>query len=133
MFKSFLVLFGLLDLINLIGAFKLGLKLLDTIFNPEGLTFFWIIYDVFEVVLIVSLLISGILSILKSKSGLIVFYIQFPFKLAFMILTFGFFLKMFEIPYESMIYKIMAFTVIALEVARLAISIKIHRRYYKPQ
>jgi hypothetical protein len=133
MFKNLLVVFGLLDLISLFMTFRLGLKLLDEIVNPAGLPIFWIIYHVFEVVLIASLLISGILSILKSKSSLIVFYIQFPFKFAFMILSFGFFLKMFGIPYDSMIYKFMAFTVMTLEIARLAITIRIHRKYYKPR
>ena len=132
MLKNFLILFGILDLISLLRTYKNGLKLIGIILNPETLSFYRII-DIFEVILIASLLITGILSILKRKSSLVGFYIQFPFKLAFMILSFGFLLKVFGIPYDSIIYKFLVFIVITLEIARLIITITINRRNYKPE
>ncbi|MBN1251000.1 MAG: hypothetical protein JXA16_02620, partial [Bacteroidales bacterium] len=63
--------------------------------------------------------------------ALIIYYFQFPFKLAFMILTFGFLLKLSIIPQESILFKIILFTVFLLEFFRLIYSILIHKKYYK--
>ena len=96
-----LVLFGILDFLTVIQIYEL----LKNIFNK----FYYLpIINTIEITIIISLLFSGTLSILQKKKALIIYYFQFPFKLAFMILTFGFLLKLSIIPQESILFKIIS-------------------------
>jgi hypothetical protein len=128
MIKNLLVLFGLLDLISFIRSCKIGLKLLISLINPIPL--FGFAFHLFEFALIASLLISGTLLMFKKRSGLIIYYGQFIFKLAFIVLTFGFLLKVFGLPYSSLGYKLIAGLVITLEFIRLVLTIIIHRKHF---
>ncbi len=127
MIKSLLVLFGFFDFISFIRTYKFGLKLLDGLCNLHGIPLFGFAFHVVEISLIASLLISGTLLMHKRESGLMVYYFQFVFKLACMILTFGFLLTIFDISFNSFGYKLLVFIVITLEFVRLILTIIIHR------
>jgi len=121
--KNVLILFGLLDLFSFTQLYKVGLSLFE---NMELLP----VLSILQIILIVSLVVSGILLILKKRSGLITYYFQIPLRIAFMILSFGFLLKIFDFPYESIMFKIMPGLTFLLEIGRLILSIKIHKKYY---
>ena len=131
MLKNLLVLFGLFDLISFFRTFNIGFKLLNGTLKVEGLPILAYLLPMFEAALIATLLISGILSILKRKSSIILYYVQFPFKIAFMVLTFGFFLKIFGLPYNSISYLVIVIVVHFIEIIRLALTIQIHRKFYR--
>lgn len=124
MWKNILIAFGLLDLYSLIRTYKLGIKLLD---NFEHVP----ILNSLEILLIVSLLVSGVLSIMRKKSALVIYYFQIPLRIIFMILTFGFLIKLFGFQYDSVGYKIMVIIASLLELVRLTYSIMIHKKEFK--
>lgn len=123
--KNILILFGLLDLLTIIFSHK---TLLNLIKNPDLIL---ALINLLTLVLLLSILLSGILSILKKKSALIIYYFQFPFKLGFFILSFGFILKIFDITLGTSLYYIVSGIIIFLEFARLLINIIIHKKYFK--
>ena len=126
--KNGLVLFGILDIVSFIRMYKLGLNLLDF---SEYCFDLPSIMGVLELTLILSLPITGILLLLRKKAGLIVYYFQFPFKIGFLILSFGFLLKIFQLPFSSTAYYIILIIVILLEIIRLYLSIITHKEIGK--
>jgi hypothetical protein len=124
MIKYGLILFGIFDLLSFWRTYKIGLSMID---NLEHFP----LISILEMVLILSLIVSGTLSILRNKSALIIYYFQFPLRLAFMVLTFGFLLKIFGLSYDSIMYKLILGLTYLLEVGRLGYTIVIHKRYYK--
>ena len=81
--KNLSIVFGLLDLFSFVRTYKIGISMIDNIEHFP-------IMSILEILLIASLIASGILSILRSKISMIIYYAQIPLRLAFMILTFGF-------------------------------------------
>ncbi len=121
--KNALIAFGLFDLYTFFRTYRLGLEMWNTIeYTP--------ILNVLTILLITSLIASGILSILGKKSSLIIYYVQFPFRLLFMILTFGFLLKIFDLQFNTTAYKVVVGLVFLLELFRVVSSILIHRREF---
>jgi hypothetical protein len=81
--KRVLTLFGLLDIVTLIRSYRYII--------PPTLT--WTYYPLLAVgniAMYVSLVFSAFFLIRQKKAGLWVTYGQFPFRLAFVILSFGF-------------------------------------------
>jgi hypothetical protein len=124
MSRIVLLIFGLLDLFSFVRTYKIGISMLDSIEHFP-------IMSVLEILLIFSLIGSGVLSILRKKISLIIYYAQIPLRLAFMILTFGFLLKLFGLQYDSIGYKILVGLTFLLEIARLTFSIMIHKRKFR--
>lgn len=124
MMNNLLIVFGLLDLFSFVRTYKIGINMFDNIEHFP-------IMSILEILLITSLIASGILSILRRKISLIIYYIQVPLRLAFMILTFGFLLKLFGLQYDSVGYKILVGITFLLEIARLTYTIMIHKRKFK--
>lgn len=122
--KNILIAFGLLDLYAFIRTYKVGLKLLD---NFE----YFPIMNSLEILLIVSLVASGVLSIMRKKSALIIYYFQIPLRLTFVILSFGFLINLFGFQYNSIEYKVLIILTSLLEIARLTFTIMIHKREFK--
>jgi len=122
--KNLLIAFGLLDLFSFVRTYKIGISMLDNIEHFP-------IMSILEILLIISLIASGVFSILRKKVSLIIYYAQIPLRLAFMILTFGFLLKLFGLQYDSMGYKILVGITFLLEIARLIYTIMIHKRIFK--
>jgi hypothetical protein len=124
MSRIVLLIFGLLDLFSFVRTYKIGISMLDNIEHFP-------IMSILEILLIISLIGSGVLSILRKKISLIIYYTQIPLRLAFMILTFGFLFKLFGLQYDSIGYKILVGLTFLLEIARLTFSIMIHKRKFK--
>ena len=124
MTKKTLVLFGLLDLVSFAVTYRFIIKAIE---NIERFS----LLSIPEILLIVSLIASGILLILRKKISLIIYYFQFPLRVIFMILTFGFLFDLFGFQYDSVGYKILVVTTFLLEVVRLIITIMIHKKEYK--
>ncbi len=122
--KTLLIVFGLLDLFSFVRTYKNGLSLID---NFKHFT----IMSILEIVLIASLIVSGVFSIFRNKISLIIYYVQFPLRFAFMILTFGFMLKLFGLQYDSLGYKILVGIIFLLEILRIVFTIKIHKSEFK--
>ena len=90
-----------------------------------------LILSILEILLIVSLIATGILSIMRKKISLIIYYIQFPLKLGFVILTFAFLFRLFGFQYNSNEYRMLLWFIAFLEIARLIFTIMIHKREFK--
>lgn len=126
MSKYILAIFGILDFISFIRTYKIGISRIDNIEHFP-------IMFMFEILLIISLLASGLFSIMNKKISLIIYYIQIPLRIAFMILTFGFLLEIFGLQYDSLGYKIIVAITFLLEITRLIFTIVIHRRKFRTQ
>jgi hypothetical protein len=122
--KNLLIAFGLLDILSFIQSYKIGVNMLNSIGHIP-------ILSILEILLIVSLIASGIFSIMRKKVSLIIYYIQFPFKLGFVILTFAFLFRLFGFQYNSNEYQILLWFIGLLEIARLIFTIMIHKRKFK--
>lgn len=122
--KNLLIAFGLLDLISFVLSFKIGINLLNSIGQIP-------ILSTLEIILIVSLIASGIFSIMRKKISLIIYYIQFPLKLGFVILSFAFLFRLFGFQYDSIEYRFLLWFIALLEIARLIFSIMIHKREFR--
>lgn len=122
--KNLLIAFGLLDLFSFIQSFKIGINMINSIEQIP-------ILSILEILLIISLIASGIFSIMRKKISLIIYYIQFPLKLGFLILTFAFLFKLFGFQYNSNEYRILLWLIVLLEIARLIFSIMIHKKEFR--
>ena len=121
--KKTLIAFGVLDLITMVDNYSYA----QNYFARVGFELLIVTF----VLLYVSLVISGILLIMKKKAGIWISYVQFPIRMMFMILSFDFLLKINHLlNLGSAVYDVMMWLFMALEVARLVITIQIHRRFY---
>lgn len=121
--KKTLIAFGVLDLITIVDNYSYAQNYFERVgFEMLIVTF---------VLLYVSLVISGILLIMKKKAGIWISYVQFPIRIMFMTLSFGFLLKISHVlNLSSSFYDVMMWLFIAFEVARLVITIQIHRKFF---
>jgi hypothetical protein len=123
--KKLLILFGILDIVTLIRNFKIIKGLASDLTHfPVIVTANMLVYS--------SLIFSSYFLIRQNKLGLWITYAQFPLRLLFATLSFGFLLTMnrfFQL--EELEYKIFVATVMGLELVRLIISIQIHRKHFR--
>ncbi len=125
--KKLLPLFGILDIITLIRSYEHLIPSSTAWINSPLIT-------IASSVLYTSLIFSAYFLIRKQKIGLWLTYFQFPLRMAFLVLSFGFLLitaRFFND--RSTIYSIMMWFVIGLEVVRLIITIVIHKKYFYRQ
>jgi uncharacterized membrane protein len=122
--KKLLHLFGILDIITLIRSHEHLIP---------GSTA-WINYPLITIassVLYASLIFSAYFLIRKHKAGLWLTYIQFPLRLAFLVLSFGFLLMAVRsFNDQPGTYSFMLWFVTGLEIVRLIITIVIHKKYF---
>ncbi len=128
MYKYGLLLCGFLDIVSFIRTSKLGLKLLD--FTGYRIDLYSVM-SVLELILILSLPITGILLLLRKKAGIILYYCQFPFRIGFLILSFGFLLRIFRLSFNTTAYYIVLVIVILMEILRLSFSIIAQKKIIK--
>jgi len=114
-----LMVFGILDLIVL-----LNIVWLQATAPPR----FMLITTV-DFVFMVSLLFSAIFLIRQNRLGCIISYLQFPFRFLFYNLSFGFLLYLNHFINNSGFYSALLIFCVLLEIARLVITIIIHKRY----
>jgi hypothetical protein len=67
--KNLLIAFGLLDILSFVQSYKIGVNMLNSIGQIP-------ILSILEILLIVSLIASGIFSIMRKKVSLIIYYID---------------------------------------------------------
>jgi hypothetical protein len=117
--------FGLLDLL----AFYRGFPTLARIFeNYDVSALIPNVLPAIMVLLIVSLLVSGPLTIVGNRYGYIIYYFQFPLRLALLTgLTFGFVLKLLHFQVGTFAHGMLMATVFAFEAVRLMLTISTHR------
>ena len=106
-----MVVFGLLDLFLFYKNFPQLFRNLER-------------YNVLKILVDLSLLVSGPLFIVGNKIGFIVYYFQFPFRLLFFLVTFGFLLKVFNPPQGTFAHGMLLATIFALEAVRLMLTIQ---------
>jgi hypothetical protein len=120
MTKKILIVFGLLDLFSFAVTYKFVFNMIENLS----------LISIPEMLLIISLVASGVLSIMRKKISLIIYYFQFPLRITYMILTFGFLLRILSLQYDSVGYKILLGVTFLLEFTRLIIIIMIHKKEY---
>lgn len=86
---------------------------------------------VLNMILTLLLFASGVLLILGKKIGIIIYYFEFPLRLLFITLTFGFILRIFGLQVDTLTHNIVLGILFTLELLRLIFSIWTHRKYYK--
>ena len=123
--KKLVLLFGLLDLIALIKSFEHMLAIIKSEYMFTWMNIGWL-------VIYFSLIISAYFLLKLSKTGLWVYYIQFPFRVLWLSgLSFGFILLIGRLFPDNRIAKTELMIVcIALEIARLILTIIIHKRNF---
>jgi len=121
--NNVLIILGLLDLFSFSQTYKVGLILLDNFkYFP--------LMNSLEILLILSFMVSGVLSIMRKKIALVLYYFQMPLRLTFVILTFGFLINIFGFQFNSIGFKVMFILTTLLEIARLIFTIMLHKREF---
>jgi hypothetical protein len=121
--NNVLIILGILDLFSFSQTYKVGLILLDNFkYFP--------LMNSLEILLILSFMVSGVLSIMRKKIALVLYYFQMPLRLTFVILTFGFLINIFGFQFNSIGSKVMFILTFLLEIARLIFTIMIHKREF---
>ena len=121
--KKFLVLFGILDLVAVVNSFQLMVSIIE-----KGTYFNWL-YLVL-IVLYGSMIASGILLIKSNKTGIWIYYIQFPFRLIFYAgLTLGFLYPICNLFCDIKSINTLLVSICSVfEVVRLFVTIFIHKK-----
>jgi hypothetical protein len=122
--KKLLIVFGLLDIVTLIRGFKN----LDTEFTSASPYFLAI--AIWTPLCYLSLIFSAYFLIRQKKIGLWINYGQFPIRLLFVVLSFGFLLTINPLQLNELSYKYFIGGLMGLEIGRLIVTIHIHRKYF---
>ncbi|HKZ38448.1 MAG TPA: hypothetical protein VJ184_12400 [Chryseolinea sp.] len=120
--KKTLILFGSLDVIGLVNNYTYIENYL------ERLYFDFITIGILT--LYASFLFSAYFLIKQRRIGIWIYYAQFPLRLLFMILSFGFLLRLPRMFDDWMIvYDVFMWIILGLEILRLLISIRLDMKY----
>ena len=111
-----MVIFGALDLYSFYRSFPQVVRVAE---NYSGG-----IVPLLTILLIASLLVSGPLFMLGNKLGYIMYYFQFPFRLALFIVTFGFISRFIPTQQGTLAHGMLLATIFALEAVRLMLTIQ---------
>ena len=123
--KKLLTVFGILDALTLIQSYRIIIPLIrDLHYAPFFLGINLLIY--------ISLILSSYFLIKQNKFGIWLTYGQFPLRLLYLTLSFGFLLLMNQfLQFEDLRYRIFIGFLVGLEILRLIITILIHRKYFR--
>jgi hypothetical protein len=119
--KKLLPIFGALDIITLFRSYK---HFIPGVFTWANFP----LVAIGNIVLYVMLFFSAIFLLRQNKLGLWLTYVQFPLRLAFLVLSFGFLFALSRVVSNS--YMIILGILIVLEIVRLLFTINIHRKYF---
>ncbi len=111
-----MVIFGCLDLYSFYRSFPQLVRVLE---NYSGG-----LIPLLTVLLITSLLASGPMFMLGNKTGYVIYYFQFPFRLAFFVVTFGFISRLANTQAGTFSHGMLQATIFALEAVRLMLTIQ---------
>lgn len=122
--KRLLIVFGVLDLITVAKSIPQIIQLLGDISDFHWLT-------LLNILIYASLIASGYYLIKMEKIGIIISYVQFPLRLLVSFFSLGFLMMLSSI-FQNQSRAMWILTIILglLEIARLVVTIKIHRKYY---
>ncbi len=118
--KFFLRFLAICDLITFLNVAKLLWNYITTIFSG-----FWFI-NIITITLILSLLATAYFNFYNPRLGIKIYYFQFPFRFAFVIMTFGFLTFLNRLTSND-ISQTLIFIAMGLELLRLVFSILTHR------
>jgi len=122
--KKLLILFGLLDIVTLIRSYK------QIVPYEASWTEFPLI-TISSSLLYISLVFSAYFLIRQQKFGLWITYFQFPLRMAFLVLSFGFFTMASRLFNNySYAYNFLLWLIIGLEIVKVIILIIIHRKFF---
>ncbi len=129
--KKVLQIFGLFDVLTLIRSYK----------HIIPRSFEWSYFPLITTAnffLYILLIFSAYFLLKQKKLGLWLTYIQFPLRLAFVTLSFGFLFtlsRLFETHsnFNNGSYRIIFWILILLEILRLIFTIFIHKKYFRKQ
>ena len=121
--KKILVVFGVLDLIAVFNSFKLITTILE-----KGVHLYW--PNLFVVLLYVSMIASSILLIKANRTGIWIYYAQFPFRLIFYAgLSLGFLYPICDLFCDIKTINTLLVSIRSVfELVRLFITIFIHKK-----
>ncbi len=111
--KEILIIFALLD------ALLFGRFLLDINFSADQF-----LLNQLKSVFLISLAVSPFGLIFQKKWGYILYYVQFPFRYLFVVLSFGF--LTYLVPATPSFSRLMIIVAMILEIVRLILTVKIH-------
>ena len=111
-----MVIFGALDLYSFYRSFPQLIRVVEN--YSAG------ILPLLTILLILSLLVSGPLYMVGNKLGFTIYYFQFPFRLAFFIVTFGFISRLITTQQGTFAHGMLQATIFALEAVRLMLTIQ---------
>jgi len=123
--KKLLILFGILDVVTLIRDYKIVTALFsDLTYYPILVSGNILIYS--------SLIFSAYFLIRENKIGLWLTYAQFPLRLLYLTLSFGFLLTASGYFQQGELGdRVFLATLVGFEIVRLIITILIHRKYFR--
>ena len=122
--KKLLMLFGLLDIISIIRSYEPITLLLTNLTD-----LYWL--QLLNLALFILLGLSAYFLLNQRKAGLWLAYGQFPLRLGFMVLSFGFLFSLHNIlGGHGDTHKILAWILMGFEFVRLFITILIHKKFY---
>jgi len=135
-----LIFFGILDIVSFFRTYETVFYMWDNIaatlnfgFGSEAQLLDKILMlgiPMLNLTLVLLLIASGLFLIMGKKAGIIIYYFEFPLRLAFFILTFGFLLSPFGFQIGTWAYKLTLMLIAVLELARLIYSIWIQKKYF---
>jgi len=123
--KKLVLFFGLLDVFGLAYSLDHMIAVFKSGYILTWMNLIWLI-------IYFSLIISAFFLLKSSKTGLWVYYVQFPFRVLWMSgLSFGFILLIGRLfPDNLTLKKVLMISCLVLEVGRLIFTVIIHKRYY---
>ena len=126
--KKILILFGILDLVAVVNSYQLMATIIE-----KGFQFNWL--HLVLIVLYGSMIASGILLIKSNKTGIWIYYIQFPFRLIFYAgLTLGFLYPICNLFCDIKSINTLLVSICSVfEALRLIVTILIHKKSYGEQ
>lgn len=108
--------FGALDLYSFYRSFP-GLIRMVTAYSAS-------ILNALLILLLGSLIVSGPLFMLDNKLGYVIYYFQFPLRLIFSVVTFGFIARIINTQPGTFAQGMLTATILALEAVRLMVTIQ---------
>lgn len=126
--KKISIFWGIIEFSNIYFLIKLFIGLLKTIktnFNMGNLNipFLWKLFSIIEILLILSIIISGCLYFFNKRSAYYIYYGQVILRILFALPSFGLLLKINYFFKNEILYKILFIICIILEILRLITTI----------
>ncbi len=124
-----LIIFGLLDAISFFRAIPFLYKLIYSLFTIDFHTWkFVALFNVLYIILALSFAFSAYGFIRQRRWAFILYYSQIPFRILYFSLSLGF-ITLINIPFQSKTLNLTLLGIVVLaEIARLVLTIVIHRR-----